>query len=664
MTVSQMDVEPKLTTEIDFLLGGGEMGALIRQYPWADSSLGNPSGWPTPLRIMVRLLLTTNHPMFVFWGPEFICLYNDAFSRSQGPEKHPQMLGARGRIVWAEIWHLIGEQIDHVMSAKGATWQENQLVPITRHGRKEDVYWTYGYSPIDDPAAPLGVGGVLVVCTETTQQVLNASRLREAEARWRELFEQAPGFMCSLSGPEHIFEFCNPAYFALIDRDDVIGKRLIDALPWASEQGFIDILDRVYSLGESFVATGARMAVPGRHGSVEVIRYVDFVYQPIVGDNEQVKGIFVLGSDVTERVVANQALRKSEERLRIACDAAELGIHDFDVASGVVSWDERARAFWGVDPDETVTYKVFAAGLHVDDREPTRLQLLKSIDPDGDRRYIAEYRVIHRHTGTLRWLLATGHVSFDGRIPLRLVGTVIDITDRKMAEVRRYEFLATLGHELRNPLAPISNCLQLLKRLPNIDEAAKAAHAVIERQLTHLVRLLEDLLDVVRIRNGRIALRRSVVPLAEVMQMSLETASAHIEAGEFQAKLQLPPASVCVDADPIRLAQVFSNLLINACKYSEVGSAIECTAQFDPASNSICVCIRDFGIGIEAEYLHRVFDMFSQAEPSIQRSQGGLGIGLSLARDVIQLHGGSIVASSEGSGQGSEFRVYLPVCEA
>ena len=167
----------------DFLAGGGEMGALIRAYDWAKSPLGEPSTWPQGLKTSVRLLLSTGHPMFLWWGPELIQFYNDAYRRSIGPERHPSAIGQRGRECWAEIWDIIGPQIEQVMAGRGFTWHENQLVPITRYGKREDVYWTYSYGPIDDPSAPHGVGGVLVVCTETTEQVAAEQRLRDEDRR-------------------------------------------------------------------------------------------------------------------------------------------------------------------------------------------------------------------------------------------------------------------------------------------------------------------------------------------------------------------------------------------------------------------------------------------------------------------------------------------------
>lgn len=163
-------------TSADFLAGGGEMGALTRAYDWSASPLGPPGCWPQSLRTALRILLNTNHPMFIWWGPGLIQFYNDAYRQTMGPERHPSALGQGGRECWAEIWPIIGPQIEQVMDGGGATWHENQLVPVTRHGRLEQVYWTYGYSPIDEDD---GIGGVLVVCRDVTEEYLAATALRD-----------------------------------------------------------------------------------------------------------------------------------------------------------------------------------------------------------------------------------------------------------------------------------------------------------------------------------------------------------------------------------------------------------------------------------------------------------------------------------------------------
>ena len=173
------DPAPAKAHQFDFLAGGGEMGARIRAFPWSKTALGPPDRWPSGLRTSLRILLTTQHPVFIFWGEQLCCFYNDAYSRSLGPEKHPFILGIPGRDAWPEIWHIIGPQIDQVIRGDTATWHENALVPIVRHGALQDVYWTYSYGPIDAPDAPNGVGGVLVLCSETTQQVQSERRKDE-----------------------------------------------------------------------------------------------------------------------------------------------------------------------------------------------------------------------------------------------------------------------------------------------------------------------------------------------------------------------------------------------------------------------------------------------------------------------------------------------------
>ena len=247
-------------SEERFLAGGGEMGRLIRAHDWAATPLGPPVRWPQSLKTAIRVILNTGHPMYIWWGSELRCFYNDAYLRSIGPERHPGSIGQPGREVWDEIWPIIGPQIDQVMSGSGATWHENQLVPITRNGKREDVYWTYSYGPIDDETAPTGVGGVLVVCSETTEQVLRQQQSIAERERLRQMFEQAPGFVALLSGPEHTFELANPAYLKLVGHREVLGKTVAEAIPEAGEQGYLDLLERVFKTGEAYRATGARYA--------------------------------------------------------------------------------------------------------------------------------------------------------------------------------------------------------------------------------------------------------------------------------------------------------------------------------------------------------------------------------------------------------------------
>jgi PAS domain-containing protein len=251
---------------LEFLAGGGAMGERIRAHPWGATALGVPHSWPQALRTTVRILLSTGHPTMIMWGPDLICLYNDPFSRSLGPEKHPSILGAPARRAWEEVWPVVGSQIEQVVRGEGAVWHENVCVPIIRFGELREVYWTYSYSPIDEPASPHGVGGVLVTCAETTAQVLSEKKLATERERFLQLFDQAPTFLAVLSGPEHVFEMANPQYLALISHRPVVGRTVADALPEAVAQGYVALLDEVYRTGRPYTAWGARFvyhASPG-----------------------------------------------------------------------------------------------------------------------------------------------------------------------------------------------------------------------------------------------------------------------------------------------------------------------------------------------------------------------------------------------------------------
>ena len=234
------------------------------------------------------------------------------------------------------------------------------------------------------------------------------------------------------------------------------------------------------------------------------------------------------------------------------------------------------------------------------------------------------------------------------------------LEEREQADRRKDQFLATLAHELRNPLAPIRNALYLL-RLSHDGCRAPAANVteMIERQCDHLVRLVDDLMEVSRITRGKVELRTEPTDLATVIESAVETSRPAIDGARHELTIALPPEPLVLHADRMRLAQVFSNLLHNAAKYSDPGAHIDVIARRE--GQSAVVTVRDTGIGINDEVLPRIFEMFVQADSRCSRAQGGLGIGLTLARSLVELHGGSICASSEGAGRGSAFTVRLPL---
>lgn len=781
-----------------FLAGSGEMATLMRGHDWAASPLGEPALWPQSLRTVVRLMLNTGHPMYVWWGPELTCLYNDAYRESIGPERHPVSLGRPAREVWGEIWDLISPQIEQVMGGGGATWHVDHLVPITRHGRREDVYWTYSYSPIDEDTAPGGIGGVLVVCTETTQQVQTTRQLIAERDRWASMFAQAPTFMAVLDGPEHRFEIANPAYLQVVGHRPLLGMTVAEALPEAVEQGYVALLDRVYTSGEAYAATGAVYAAAPSPGGPVSERVVDFVYQPIRAADGSVSGIFVQGADITDRAMTEHALRESESRFRSALNAGRMGAWETDYEAGTRTWTPEGMALFGIDlpdgrgqvggPDDEYAsalhpdYRHLAAGFReLADRQDsfaaeywitrpdgTRLWLsgrgmvlsrgadgrahrLVSIMADTTERKLAEQRLqveherlelalgagrmgafdmqipdgvlwwsaqtyrlfgvseqgfvptpdkvlalmhpddregfsdgraeslaqgrpfvhefrIRRPDGSQAWLGHRGHAEYDADgVPVRSFGITMDITERKQAEQalqdadrQKDRFIAMLAHELRNPLAPIRNAVGVLRKSGAADAAmASWCHDVIERQVGQMAHLLDDLLDASRLKQGQLRLRLERLALAIAIDRAVEIARPAIDAAGHLLSLRLADEALVVEGDLTRLAQVFSNILINAAKYTPRAGAIELTVERQ--AGSALVRITDNGIGLDARHLDHIFEMFGQVESSLNRSDGGQGIGLALAKALVEMHGGTIAALSDGLARGSRFEVRLPL---
>ncbi|HEV8205013.1 MAG TPA: ATP-binding protein, partial [Pyrinomonadaceae bacterium] len=238
---------------------------------------------------------------------------------------------------------------------------------------------------------------------------------------------------------------------------------------------------------------------------------------------------------------------------------------------------------------------------------------------------------------------------------LRKLAADLAETDR-----RKNEFLATLAHELRNPLAPISNMIEVVKRAGSNGELLKQAHETIERQLGQMVRLVDDLLDLNRITHDRLELRRSEIDLATVIEQAVEVARPLIDAAGQKLTIDLPDEAIYLNADQARLAQVFGNLLNNSCKYTRPNGAISLTARRN-GNDEVWVSVRDNGAGIPPDKVDSIFDMFMQVDRSSDRSQSGLGIGLTLVKRLVEMHGGSIEVHSAGEEQGSEFVVHLPI---
>lgn len=370
-------------------------------------------------------------------------------------------------------------------------------------------------------------------------------------------------------------------------------------------------------------------------------------------------------ADATERKQAEEALRIEHERLDLALSAGRMGAYDMNIKEGVLWWSAQTYHLFGVDPDRFVpTPESVIALLHPEERDTFARLRAESI---AQRKpFLHEFRIV-RPDGTEAWLGHRGQAEYDadGR-PLRNFGITMDITERRHAEDmlrdadrKKDRFIAMLAHELRNPLAPIRNAVAVLRHPRSTPKTVAWCHDVIERQVVQMARLLDDLLDASRLSRGQLRLRIQPLNLAAAIAQAVEIAQPQIDAAGHAFTLALPPDDLRMEGDLTRLAQVFSNLLINAAKYTPTHGVIALSASRE--GDQAVVRVTDNGIGLAPEHLGQIFEMFGQVESALNRSQGGQGIGLALAKGLVEMHGGSITASSAGLKQGSEFVVRLPL---
>ena len=368
-------------------------------------------------------------------------------------------------------------------------------------------------------------------------------------------------------------------------------------------------------------------------------------------------------------------LMAQDERLRFALSAGKLGSWELDLSSLEMKCSDICKANYGRGADEPFTYAELRESVHLDDRERVFAAVQHSISAGAD--YDVEYRTVWPDGGT-HWVLVRGRVAYEGSTPMRLAGVSLDVTDRKVvleqlhrsqlelarqadqlraADARKDEFLATLAHELRNPLAPIRTGLELLSAsMPS--PAAEPTLAVMRRQLSHMVRLIDDLLDVSRITQGKLELKRAPVSLAAVIDAAVEASRPFIDESGHTLSISPSVENIWLDADATRIAQVVSNLLNNSSKYTARGGKIELSVRRE--GERVTIEVRDDGIGIPRERLSEIFTMFNQVDRAVDPSKGGLGIGLALVRQLVEMHGGTVEAWSEGLGKGSTFTIRLP----
>lgn len=352
-----------------FLRGGGEMGELIRARDWSMTSLGDPNDWPPSLRTTLNIILNSKFPMFLWWGPELVCFYNDAYRPSLGQNgKHPFILGMPAEKAWTEIWHLIKPLIDQVLNGGEATWSEDQLIPIYRNGKIEDVYWTFSYSPVSDDLGK--VAGVLVTCSETTEKVNTLRKIEESNLRFRNTMKQAPVGITILRGPQYIVEMANELYLQLVDKKEAefVGYPLFDSLPEV-EEAVHSLLDNVLNTGIPY--QGKEVAVPVNRYGTQDIFYFDFLYQPLREDDGKISGVIVAATEVSEKVETRKKIEESKRLYETITQNTPDLIYVFDLNYRFSYANDALLNMWGLTWDDAqgkslleIGYEPWHAEMH------------------------------------------------------------------------------------------------------------------------------------------------------------------------------------------------------------------------------------------------------------------------------------------------------------
>ena len=665
--------------------------ALIGAHDWRDSPLGHPDDWPPQLATAVAMALDSALPMFIAWGPDLRMLYNDAYVPILG-ERHPRALGEPLRQVWADAWAQVVPFVDRALSGKRVHF-EDLLVPIVRNGAREEAYFTFSYAPLHDGAG--SVAGMYCTAVETTERLRAERRaalelklsdalrplhapaavLDTASALLGEELRLARVLYCEVDAADGSFatrrQWLRPGTaalsrerFRLDDFGPEIGAALRAGETVVIEDAARDPRTLAWPARYREEAIGALVTVPlVRAGRLTAFLSINHS-EPHRWSHDDIR----FARDTAERTWAaldgaraQAELRAERDRSRYIFDTIAEGFSLLDARWRIVEMNAEGLRICNMAAEQVIGQDHWELFPEVDGSEAGRMLRRVMRERSAGQ---AEFH-LPRSGGRGGWNEIRAFPMRDGGIAIFFR----DITDRKLveeklraADQRKDEFLAMLAHELRNPLAPIKAAALLLDMGVLNDTRVRQSSAIIGRQVRHMTRLVDDLLDVSRVTRGLIVLDKTLLDVRGIVDEAVEQVRPALLARRQRLGLHLPGAPVSVEGDRARLVQVISNLLGNAVKYTPEEGAIDVHVQ--QADGFLRLDVSDDGIGMEPDLTESAFDLFAQGKRSNDRSQGGLGLGLALVRNLVELHGGSVGCASPGPGRGSTFTVRLPLAAA
>jgi PAS domain S-box-containing protein len=664
----------------ELLSGGGEMGDLIRSYNWASTSLGPIESWPQSLLTTISIVLGSQYPMILWWGPDLVQFYNDAYRPSLGLEgKHPKALGQKAAECWAEIWSIVKPSTDQVLNGEPSIWSEDQIIPIYRNGAMEDVYWTFSSSAvkIEDGS----IGGVLTVCTETTAKVVTIKKLLESEDQLRFAIEAT--------------ELGTFDYDPIADAFKS-NNRLKDwyGLPANSEIPLALTIESIAEHDKQRVKNAIQTALQYTYGGFYNIEYT--IIHPVTRKERIVKakGKVWFNSekvayrfngtlqDITEQFAANSKMQDAEllsrataERLHLALDAGKLGSYELILTSGEIHCTPQCKINFGVPENETLTLEKLNAIILPEDKE--RVQKTRSEAITERKIYNVEYR-IRASTGDIRWVKVSGKPIYDEMdTPIKIIGVTLDISEQRFftdalskqvkertLELERsnddlMQFAHVTSHDLKEPARKVQTYAD--KLVAEFGKTLPAKGATYLNKIQDATKRMFSMIDGV--------LNYSSINAEEhtIEQIDLNEIINNIESdielliSEKKGIIQRDKLPV-IEGAHILVYQLFFNILSNSFKFSkkELNSVVTISSSLEKKGNLefVKITIKDNGVGFNKKQVDKLFNAFSRLHPKDKYQ--GTGLGLALCKKIVERHGGSIVADGK-ENEGAVFTVLLPI---
>jgi signal transduction histidine kinase len=682
------------------MAGESECGELVRSIDWSKTPLGAVTSWSVALKTAVSFVLSSRYPMVLFWGPERVQLYNDAFVPNLGDGQHPAAMGRRAGDARASddaASSIFIARTDEVMRHGEPVGREDELIPIRRDGRLEEAYWSYSFSPVYEHDG--SVGGVLALWMETTTRVIAARRARTLRAfadriasvtatsdltraaieALSEAPEDVPFVACYELAPDgRLRDFRSPTTDVELLR---VVREAVETCRVVPFSGCVVPLAPLEDRAEGRAYPREAFVVPLPVNDWSAPELVVFGLNPRRPFNGAYREHL---TELVERLarartrietIEARANAESERRnLLLQTPAATAMLEGpelvFELANQafleLVQRDVIGKRFEDAFP-EAVNAEVhrLLERAYTTGERLSRAEQLAPMARNGvveERWFAIQVQPTRNRSGEVSGLVVIWSEVTEAVVARRTLEQYALERERLLEKAEaasrsKDEFLAMLGHELRNPLAPITTALHLMKmKAPN---ALTREREIIERQAAHLVKLVDDLLDVSRVARGKVTLHMSHVALSDVIARAVEIASPLFEKKQHVLTLDGDRSEpIHLVGDPLRLAQVFANLLTNAAKYTSPGGRVSLRVRRE--GDAAVVRIEDNGAGLQPDQIPHLFDAFFQGRRTMEQAQGGLGLGLALVKSFVTMHGGSVQAWSEGPGKGSTFEVQLP----